>query len=186
MENVRILSCHIIHYAMSSGSEDEQMTDMRNLACILHSVYFGTLLALKKEKSFFEVYEVAINGVGDMLGGYFNLLEAKGLEEVMESLEKTGIYNDVQLEEMGEGSYLFKIGDCKFAGGEEGVHKSVKGIDMPCPLALFVGSVLAKQDPSKKIYIYPTVYDDESSSTQIDLISEREFQERMDRLKNMV
>lgn len=170
---------------MAAGSEDEQMANMRNLACILHSVYFGTLLALKKEKSFFEVYEVAINGVGDMLGGYFNLLEAKGLDEVMESLKKMGIYKDVQLEEVGEGSYLFKIGECKFAGGEEGVHKSVKGIDMPCPLALFVGSVLSKQDPSRKIYIYPTVYDDDSSSTQIDLIPEREFQERMSRLKKM-
>jgi hypothetical protein len=170
---------------MATGSEDEQMTSMRNLASILHSVYFGTLHALKKEKSFFEVYEVAINGISDMLGGYFNLLEAQELDEVMENLEKTGIYNDLQLEEVGEDSYLFKIGDCKFAGGEEGVHQNVQGIDMPCPLALFVGSVLAKQDPSKKIYIYPTVYEDDSSSTQIDLIPEREFQERMDRLKNM-
>ncbi len=176
----------MIEYSMAAGSEKEQMADMRNLASILHSVYFGTLLALKKEKSFFEVYEVAINGVGDMLGGYFNLLEAKGLEEVMESLEKTGIYNDVQLEEVGEDSYLFKIGECKFAGGEGGVHKVIKGIDMPCPLALFIGSVLAKQDPSKKTYIYPTVYDDDSSSTQIDLIPEREFQERMNRLSSMV
>ena len=171
---------------MSEGSEEEQMADMRTLASILHSVYFGTLSALKKEKSFFEVYEIALNGIGDMLGGYFNLLEAKELEEVMESLEKTGIYNDLQLEEMGEGSYLFKIGECKFAGGEGGVHKSIKGIDMPCPLALFIGSVLAKQDPLKKTYVYPTVYDENSSSTQIDLIPEREFKERMDRLKNMV
>jgi len=59
------------------------MTDMRNLACILHSVYFGTLLALKKEKSFFEVYEVAINGVGDMLGGYFNHLEAENVPQLI-------------------------------------------------------------------------------------------------------
>jgi hypothetical protein len=170
---------------MSGDSEEEQMADMRNLAAILHSVYFGTLSALKKEKSFFEVYEIAIKGIGDMLGGYFNLLEAKGLEEVIESLEKTGIYNDLQLEEVSKGSYLFKIGECKFAGGEAGVHKGIKGIDMPRPLALFVGSILAKEDPSKKIYIYPTVYDDDSSSTQIDLITEREFQERMRRLKNM-
>jgi hypothetical protein len=170
---------------MDAGSENDQMANMKNLASILHSVYFGTLLALKKENSFFEVYEVAINGIGDMLGGYFNLLEAQEIDEVMESLEKTGIYNEVQLVEVGDGSYLFKIGECKFAGGEGGVHKSVKGIDMPCPLALFVGSVLAKQDPSKKPYIYPTVYDDDSSSTQIDLIPEKEFQERMERLKNM-
>ena len=170
---------------MSEGSEDEQMADMRNLASILHSVYFGTLFALKKEKSFFEVYEIAIKGIGDMLGGYFNPLEAKGLDEVMESLGKTGIYNDLELEEVGEDSYVFKIGECKFAGGEEGVHKEIKGIDMPCPLALFIGSVLAKQDPTKKPYIYPTVYDEESSTTQIDIISEREFQERMNRLKNL-
>ena len=171
---------------MAAGSEDEQMVELRNLVCILHSVYFGTLLALKREKSFFEVYEVAIKGVGDMLSGYFNLLEAKGLDEVIESLERTGIYSDVKLEDVGEGSYLFKIGECKFAGGEDGVHKSVKGIDMPCPIALFIGSVLTKQDPSKKTYIYPTIYDDESSSTQIDLIPEREFKERLERLKNMV
>ena len=171
---------------MSAGSEEEQMANMQNLASILHSVYFGTLSALKKETSFFEVYEVAINGIGEMLGGYFNLLEVKELEEVMESLEETGIYNDLQLEEVGEDSYLFKIGECKFAGGEAGVHKGIKEIDMPCPLALFVGSVLVKNEPSKKIYIYPTVYDDDSSSTQIDLIPEREFQERMRRLKDMV
>jgi hypothetical protein len=169
---------------MDSGSENEQMANMRNLASILHSVYFGTLFALKKEKSFFEVYEVAINGIGEMLGGYFNLLEAQEIEEIIENLENTGLYNEVQLDEVEEGSYLFKIGECKFAGGE-GVHKNIKGIDMPCPLALFVGSVLAKQDSSKKIYVYPTVYDDESSSTQIDLIPKREFQERMERLKKL-
>ncbi len=33
------------------------MADMRNLASMLHSLYFGTLLAIKKEKFFFEVYE---------------------------------------------------------------------------------------------------------------------------------
>jgi hypothetical protein len=161
------------------------MANMRNLASILHSVYFGTLFVLKKEKSFFEVYEVAIKGIGNMLGGYFNPLEATGLDEILKSLGKTGIYNDLQLQEVGEGSYVFKIGDCKFAGGKEGVHNEIKGIDMPCPLALFIGSVLAKQDPTKKPYIYPTVYGEESSITQIDVISEREFLERMKRLKNM-
>jgi len=135
---------------MTGDSEEEQMADMRNLAAILHSVYFGTLSALKKEKSFFEVYEVAINGIGDMLGGYFNLLEAKGLEEVIESLEKTGIYNDLQLEEVSKDSYLFKIGDCKFAGGEAGVHKGIKGIDMHAPWRYSSAPSSQKRTPRRK------------------------------------
>jgi len=42
---------------MAAESEKEQTGDMRNLASKLHNVYSGALLVLKKEKSFFGVYE---------------------------------------------------------------------------------------------------------------------------------
>jgi len=37
---------------MAAEYEEEQRASMRNLAGMLHSVYFGTLLTLKKEKYF--------------------------------------------------------------------------------------------------------------------------------------
>ena len=167
------------------GTDEEQLSMMRNLASILHSVYYGTLSVLKKDASLFEVNAVAIKGIEDMLGGYFNHIEAQSLDEVLLKLEKTGLYSDLGVEKVPEGSYLFKIGDCKFAGGDDGVHKSVQGIDMPCPLAMFVGSILGKESPLMKVYIYPTVYEDESSTTQIDLITEKEYKERLERLQKM-
>ena len=154
---------------------------MRNLACVLHSTYFGTLQALRKEKGFFAVCELSIRGIDDMLKAYFNFLEEKEVTDILAHLEKTGIYQNIELVQEGD-RYLLKIGKCLFAGGEEGVHKKIKGIDMPCPIALFVSSCLAKQHPSKRIYAYPSSYDEEGATTQIDLVSPEEYERRMDEL----
>jgi hypothetical protein len=166
-------------------TDEEQISILRNMASMLHSVYYGTLSALMKDSSLFEVYEIAIKGIEDMLGGYFKHIEEMGLQDIFLRLERTGLYSNLGVETVGDGSFVFKIGDCKFAGGDGGIHKSVSGIDMPCPLALFVGAHLRKGSPTNRVYIYPTVYEDESSRTQIDLISEGEYRVRMKRLKSM-
>lgn len=165
-------------------SEEEQLKNMRNLACVLHSTYFGTLQALKKERGFFAVCELAVKGISDMLKGYFKFLEEKKITDILANLEKTGVYQNVELKQKGN-KYIFKVGKCLFAGGGEGVHKMIKEIDMPCPIALFVGSCLAKQNPSKRIYVYPSVYEEEGTITQIDLISPKEYERRMEILTKM-
>ena len=123
---------------------------------MLHSTYFGTLQALRREEGFFSICELAVEGIDDMLKAYFNFLEAEDLADILEHLEKTGIYRDLELKQEGD-RYLLKIGKCLFAGGEEGAHKKIKEIDLPCPISLFVSSYLAKQNPSKRVYAYPSI-----------------------------
>lgn len=160
------------------------MRNMKNLACVLHSTYFGTVQALRKEEGFFAVCELVVKGVIEMLEGYFNFLETSRITDILKNLEKTGIYRDVELKREGD-RFLFTIGKCLFAGGEGGVHKMIKGIDTPCPIALFVGSCLAKENPSKRIYVYPSSYEEEGITTQIDLISPADYKRRMDALRDM-
>lgn len=165
-------------------SGEKQISNMKTLACILHSTYFGILQVLKKEKGFFGVCGLAVEGVSEMLKGYFTFLEEKKIPKILADLEKTDLYQNLELKQEGS-KFLFKVGKCLFAGGEKGVHKRIKGIDMPCPIALFVSSCLAKQNPSKRIYVYPSVYEDEGTTTQIDLISPREYERRMAILTKM-
>ena len=155
---------------------------MKDLACMLHSTYFGTLQALRKEKSLFAICELSIKGIDEMLKAYFNFLDEKNIPEILEHLESTGIYQELTLSNTGE-KYILDIGKCMFAGGEDGVHSTITGIDIPCPIALFMASCLVKENPGKKIYIYPSVYDEWGAVTQIDLISPEEYAERMSALE---
>lgn len=165
-------------------SDEDQLRNVRNLAGMLHSTYFGTVQALKKERGFFAVCEMSVKGIVDMLEGYFNFLEMEEITDISANLESTGLYQNVQLKREGD-KYLFTIGKCMFAGGEEGVHRKIKGIDIPCPIALFVASHLAKRNPSKRIYVYPSVYEEEGITTQIDVLSPSEYERRMAVLTEM-
>jgi hypothetical protein len=157
---------------------------MRNMACMLHSTYFGVLQALRKEKGLFAICELSIKGIDEMLKAYFNFLEDKSVPEIIAQLESTGIYQNLELVKNGD-SYMLDIGKCMFAGGNEGVHGTIKGIDMPCPIALFISSCLAKENPLKRIYIYPSVYDEDGVTTQIDLVSPEEYEKRMNELNKI-
>lgn len=163
---------------------EEELKKMRNLASVLHSTYFGLLQALRKEKGLFALCEFSIKGIDSMLKAYFNFLEEKEIPDIIAHLESTGIYNDIELKQDGD-RYILDIGNCLFAGGEEGVHNTITGIDMPCPITLFIGSCLTKENPSKKIYMYPSIYDVEGVTTQFDLLSPDEFEERMRELNKI-
>ena len=157
---------------------------MRDLACMLHSTYYGVLQALRKEKGLFAICELSIKGIDEMLKVYFNFLENKSLPEIITYLENTGIYKDIELTQ-NDDKFILDIGKCLFAGGKEGVHNTITGIDMPCPVALFISSCIVKENPSKKIYIYPSDYSEEGVTTQIDLISPEEYTKRMSELNKI-
>ncbi len=139
---------------------------------------------MRKEKGLFALCEFSIKGIDSMLKAYFNFLEEKEIPDIIAHLESTGIYKDIELKQSGD-RYLLDIGNCLFAGGEEGVHNTITGIDMPCPIALFIGSCLVKENPSKKLYLYPSIYDEEGVTTQFDLLSPDEFEERMNELNKI-
>jgi len=160
---------------------EEELKKMRDLASVLHSTYFGLLQALRKEKGLFALYEFSIKGIDSMLKAYFNFLEEKEIPDIIAYLESTGIYKDLELKQDGD-RYILDIGNCLFAGGEDGVHKTITGIDMPCPIALFISSCLVKENPSKRIYVYPSIYDEDGVTTQFDLLSPEEFEKRMKEL----
>lgn len=102
---------------------DGDIRTLRTLTCILHSSYFGTMLALRREKGFFSAYELAIKGIINMLEGYFSFLETKKIQEILKYLERTELYEDIKLIKEKDDLYLLIIGKCLFAGGENGVHK---------------------------------------------------------------
>ena len=151
---------------------------------MLHSTYFGVLQALRKEKGLFAIYELSIKGIDETLKAYFNFLGDKSVPEIIAHLEGTGIYKAIVIKREGD-RYMLDIGKCLFASGSEGVHKSISDIDMPCPIALFICSCLAKENPTKKLYIYPSIYDEEGVTTQIDLLSPEEYAKKMDDLNKI-
>ncbi|RLI09200.1 hypothetical protein DRO42_04860 [Candidatus Bathyarchaeota archaeon] len=71
-------------------SDEEQLKNMRNLACVLHSTYFGTLQALRREEGF--LLDLRAGGQGDRqhTNGvlYFNFLEAEELADILERLDR--------------------------------------------------------------------------------------------------
>lgn len=165
-------------------AKEDRLEDMRHLACILHGVYFGTFQALKEEKDFFDVYEIAIRGVNSTVESYFKHLQRKDVKSIISELEKSGLYQGLELKQKGE-KYTFNIGKCLFAGGENGVHSSIKGIDIPCPIALAVCATISKENPDKRMYVYPSVYEPEGSVTQMDLITPEDYQKRLSALKKI-
>ncbi len=165
-------------------TQEEQLANMRSLACTLHGVYFGAFHALKGEKEFFEVYGIAIESVNDTVGNYFRQLEKKEVDTIISDLERTGLYQGLELQRKGD-KYIFTIRKCLFAGGEAGVHASIKGIDLPCPIALAIGAAFSRQNPEKKVFIYPSVYEPEGTVTQIDLTTPEDYRKRLVALRKM-
>jgi hypothetical protein len=165
-------------------SQEDELKNMQNLACILHSVYFGTFQALKGENEFFDVYEIAIKGVNSMVNSYFKQMKYKDLEKTISDLEETGLYQGLDLKQKGD-KYIFTVRKCLFAAGEGGVHSSIKGLDIPCPIALAIGASLLRQNPTKKIYVYPSVYDPEGTVTQMDLMTPLEYKKKISVLKKI-
>ena len=165
-------------------TQEEQLANMRNLACVLHGVYFGAFQALKGEREFFDAYGIAIQSVNDTLGSYFKQLEKKDVDILISDLERTGLYQGLELRKKGN-KYIFTIRKCLFAGGEGGVHASIKGIDLPCPIALAIASAFSRQNPEKKAFIYPSVYEPEGTVTQIDLTTSEDYKKRVVALRKM-
>lgn len=165
-------------------SSKEQIQLMRKLACVLHGAFFGTLYEIRKEKGFFGVWEYATNGISCILAGYLTPLGNAKIEDILLDLEKTGIYQGLELKREGN-KFTFKIGKCSFAEGEEGVHKQLSPLDMPCPLALFVGGYIAKENSSKRIYAYPSIYTEEGTMTEMELLTPQEYEEKRRKLAEM-
>jgi hypothetical protein len=65
------------------------------------------------------------------------------------------------------------------------VHHGIKGIDLPCPIALAVGAALGRQDSKKKIYVYPSVYEPEGTVTQIDITTPEDYKKRMSAIQKL-
>jgi len=105
-------------------------------------------------------------------------------EDILSDLQKTGIYHDLELKRKGNG-FTFKVGKCLFAGGEEGVHRQLGPLDVPCALALFVGGYIAKENPSRRVYAYPSIFNEEGSITEMELLSTQEYGEKIRNLDEL-
>lgn len=164
-------------------SSEEEASSMRDLACMLHSAFFGVFGALKDEYGFFGGCDYAIERI-NALNLYLKFIESKDVKEILRGLERTGIYQGLELRREGD-AIFFTIGRCSFAGGEEGIHEKLRKIDVPCPLALFVGAYLAGRNPSRKIYVYPTVYDKEGCTTEMEILSLGQYEQKKKTLRGI-
>jgi hypothetical protein len=160
---------------------EEQIKLMRKLACMLHGAFFGTLYELRKEKGLFGVWEYATKGISHILAGYLTPLGNAEIEDILSDLEKTGVYQGLELKRE-ENKFTFKIGKCSFAGGKEGVHKQLGPLDIPCPFALFVGGYIARRHPSKRLYAYPSIYTEEGTITEMELLTPQEYEQKTRKL----
>jgi len=151
---------------------------------MLHGAFFGTLYELRKEKGLFGVWEYATKGISHILAGYLTPLGDAKIEDILLDLEKTGVYQGLELKHEGN-KFTFKIGKCSFAGGKEGVHKQLSPLDMPCPFALFVGGYIARKNPSKRLYAYPSIYAEEGTTTEMELLTPREYEQKTRKLAEM-
>ena len=157
----------------SSKDEASPMTD---LASMLHSVFFGVFSALREEHGFFGGCEYAIEKINNV-NGYLKFKEGKSIEDIVRTLEKTGLYQGLEFNREGD-TAIFSISRCFFAEGEKGIHTKLNMIDVPCPLALFVAAFVADCDRSKRVYVYPTVYTPEGCKTEFGLLSPEEYEQK--------
>ena len=165
-------------------SKEDQLKNMRFLASVLHGVYFGTLQALREEEEFFDVYGTVVKSVNKIIKSYFKHMEGKDVAKIISELEETGLYQGLELKQNGD-KRVFTIKKCLFAGGEDGVHSSIKTLDLPCPIALAIGVVLSRQNPDKRVYVYPSVYEPEGTVTQMDLITPEDYKKRLNSLQKL-
>jgi len=166
---------------------ENYLDEMKGMACILHSTFYGTFCSAMKEKGVFD-WEGAIGETKKFLRNYLKTLDSLGyddLEKVIKKLEETGLYQNVELIHKGN-KIVFKIGKCLLAGGKRGVHTMLGPTNAPCPIAIFIAAYIARQNPQKKVYVYSTIYHEEGTTTEIELLWPSNYKRKVDTEKSLI
>lgn len=145
-------------------SSEEQLALIRTLTKMLHTSFYGSLYA-RREEGLFRSWQFCVEGANRIFKIGFPKLAERDLEETLAMLEKTGLYQNIELVKTDENKYKFKVGKCLFAGGANGIHKNLRNLDLPCILSLSVAGIPAFKNPTKKAYVYLSVLAEEGSET---------------------
>ena len=147
-------------------------------ACVCHRVYSRIQNAKRAEAGFFSSWRDCVESVNRPIRN-IKLFKEKTTAQVLEDLERTGVWKNLELKQKGN-KYVFRVGKCLLT--KYGFHDGMKPLDAPCPLALFICEIVGRQNPSKKIYIYPTVYEEAGTVTEFELLSRKEYGEKLNEL----
>ncbi len=93
----------------------------------------------------------------------------ENIERVLYFISNEEYLKDISFDDLGDGRYVFGIGQCSFA--KSGVHDILKLKEGMCPFALVMASVLAELTDEGYVKIAKSEFDNEGSSTYIELIS---------------
>lgn len=152
---------------------------------MLHSAYFSTVSNSKEAAGLFGSMNSLVKGISTGPNKYATSITKKDINTIIADLEKTGLYQGIEVKETYKG-FKVKIGKCLFAGGEDGVHKQLKPVDVPCPIAYSIAQFIDPKNPNEKIYLQPSTYDEEGTSTSIEVLSLEEYTEKMQNLTKMI
>jgi DNA-binding Lrp family transcriptional regulator len=164
---------------------EEQMDGLRKLTFSeLASMLHGLLFAYEKvflnlfETDTRKLYPYIIEEMAHLLHTGDNPVidSSKSLEEnidrVLFFISNEEYLKDLSVDDLGDGRYLFRIGECSFA--KSGVHDILKLKDGMCPFALVIASCLTELTEDGFVRIAKSEFDNEGSSTHLELITGEE------------
>ncbi len=80
-------------------TDEEQTRTLRNYACLLHSTYFSVVRESRDTEGLFGSLEQLIKGISIGSDKYITSLTERDVEAIKAILEKTGIYQDIEVTE---------------------------------------------------------------------------------------
>jgi len=160
---------------------------LKFICCSMHSSFSATFDVVRKQLGFFGAWEITLQVIEKMKYNCLGLVDGNNLDEKLKNLEKTSLFNEIKLERLSENRLVFKVDRCDLAGGEEGIHLKIlkNKMEVPCPLVIAVAAYLKKSYPDKLLYVYPTVFTEWSSSTEIEILTPEKYNEKKENLREL-
>ncbi|MFQ5762536.1 MAG: hypothetical protein ACE5PO_05840 [Candidatus Bathyarchaeia archaeon] len=151
---------------------------------MLHISVYGIFDAWRKSQGSLD-WERIVDGMKHYLRRFRTLNpELDDFDKLLDTLKKSGLYGDIEVTS-NRNKLTVKVSECAVAGGESGVHTSLSLIDLPCPIALFLGAHLGLKKRPKKIYFHPTIFEEDSSITVIELLPASKYKEKVEAMSNL-
>ncbi|MFQ5763126.1 MAG: hypothetical protein ACE5PO_08840 [Candidatus Bathyarchaeia archaeon] len=167
-----------------SSSAPDEVARLQKLAYIMHAMFYGSIYAAVDENGIVD-WEKIVSGVSRFMKCCKYLKpEYQDPDDIIADFERAGITQGAQVIREGH-RLIVKIGECILAGGKEGVHRLICPIDVPCPLAFYIGANVALRSRPKKLMIQSTIFHEEGSTTVMELLPSQKYAQRKESIRLM-
>lgn len=155
---------------------------LRKMAYVMHAVLYGAIYAMADEAGLVD-WERIVSGVSRFMRCCKYLKpEYQDADDIVAELEKSGLIRDAHILRDGD-KIVVKMEKCPLAGGKEGVHRLLCPVDVPCPIALFIGVNIALKNKPRKLMVHSTVFHEEGSTTEMELLSSHKYAQRKESVR---